>query len=236
MRGKSKEIRGKDKRSYGDELTRADLLRQRERVNKMKEMKVRLTFLEEVLGTASSDPEIHETYIASNAPDAPTIKEEVEALGVEEVFEKSMTIFPKENGVPFLWDYQIKGFFKDSCGMLRKVTNSASSKIKAYKKEIDGLIFVAERKIPFSFDGEIGVCQRPLRAQTAQGERIALSSSETVPAGSSIEFTIQCMVDSDMKAVIEWLDYGKFRGIGQWRNSGKGKFEWRDITDEAKPM
>ena len=236
MRRKSKEIRGKDMRSYGDELTRADLLRQRERTNKMKEMKVRLTFLEEVLGTASSDPEIHETYIASNAPDAPTRKEEVEALGVEEVFEKSMTIFPKENGVPFLWDYQIKGFFKDSCGMLRKVTNSASSKIKAYKKEIDGLIFVTERKIPFSFDGKIGVCQRPLRAQTAQGERIALSSSETVPAGSSIEFTIHCMVDSDMKAVIEWLDYGKFRGIGQWRNSGKGKFEWRDITDEANLM
>ena len=45
----------------------------------MKTMKVRLEFLEEVLGTASADPEIHETYIASNAPDAPTRKEEVEA-------------------------------------------------------------------------------------------------------------------------------------------------------------
>ena len=202
----------------------------------MKEMKVRLTFLEEVLGTASSDPKIHETYIASNAPDAPTRKEEVEALGAEEVFEKSMTIFPKENGVPFLWDYQIKGFFKDACGMLRRVEGSKSKKLKAHKKEIDGLIFVAERKIPFNFDGEIGICQRPLRASTAQGERIALSSSETIPAGSFIEFTIQCMADADMSYVIEWLNYGKFRGIGQWRNSGKGKFEWRDITDEAKPM
>ena len=46
----------------------------------MKEMKVRLEFFEEVLGTASSDPEIHEKYIASNAPDAPSRKEEVEAL------------------------------------------------------------------------------------------------------------------------------------------------------------
>lgn len=202
----------------------------------MKEMKVRLTFLAEVLGTACSDPEIHETYISSNAPDALTRKEEVEALGVEGVFEKSMTIFPKENGVPFLWDYQIKGFFKDACGMLRRVKGSKSEKLKAHKKEIDGLIFVAERKIPFNFEGEIGICQRPLRASTAQGERVALSSSETIPAGSSIEFTVQCMVDADMGYVIEWLDYGKFRGIGQWRNSGKGKFEWRDITDEAKPM
>lgn len=197
----------------------------------MKTMKVRLEFLEEVLGTASADPEIHETYIASNAPDAPTRKEEVEALGAEEVFEKSMTIFPKEDGKPFLWDYQIKGFFKDSCGMMRKVSGSVSSKIKAYKKEIDGLIFIKERKIPFRYDGEIGICQRPLRAQTAQGERIALSSSETIPAGATIEFEIECLVDSDMNAVIEWLDYGKLRGIGQWRNSGKGKFVWKSIDE-----
>lgn len=195
----------------------------------MKELKVRLTFLEEVLGTASADKEIYKTYIASNAPDAPTLKEEIEALGEDEVVEKSMTVFPKENGVPIFWDYQIKGFFKDSCGMLRKVTGSASSKIKAYKKEIDGLIFVKERKIPIVFDGEIGSCQRPLRGQTAQGERIALADSETVPAGTTVEFTIQCMCDSHMNAVIEWLDYGKFRGIGQWRNSGKGKFDWKEI-------
>lgn len=195
----------------------------------MKELKVRLTFLEEVLGTASADKEIYKTYIASNAPDAPTLEEEIATLGENEVIEKSMTIFPKENSIPIFWDYQIKGFFKDSCGMLRKVTGSVSSKIKAYKKEIDGLIFIKERKIPIIFDGEIGNCQRPLRGQTAQGERIALANSEAVPAGATVEFTIQCMCDSHMNAVIEWLDYGKFRGIGQWRNSGKGKFEWEEI-------
>ena len=113
--------------------------------------------------------------------------------------------------------------------MLRKVPNSASSKIKAYKKEIDGLIFVKEREIPIIFDGEIESCQRPLRAQTAQGERVALANSETVPAGSTIEFTIQLMCDTHEKAVREWLDYGVFRGIGQWRNSGKGKFEWSEV-------
>lgn len=196
----------------------------------MKEIKVKLTFLEEVLGTASADKEIHDKFIAANAPDAPSRKEEIEALGVEEVIEKSMTVFPRNaDGKPIFWDYQIKGFFKDACGMLRKVPNSASSKIKAYKKEIDGLIFVKEREIPIIFDGEIGSCQRPLRAQTAQGERVALANSETVPAGSTIEFTIQLMCDTHEKAVREWLDYGVFRGIGQWRNSGKGKFEWSEV-------
>lgn len=196
----------------------------------MKEIKVKLTFLEEVLGTASADKEIHDTFIASKAPDSPSRKEEIEALSVEEVIEKSMTVFPRNaDGKPIFWDYQIKGFFKDACGMLRKVPNSASSKIKAYKKEIDGLIFVKEREIPIIFDGEIGSCQRPLRAQTAQGERVALANSETVPAGSTIEFTIQLMCDTHEKAVREWLDYGVFRGIGQWRNSGKGKFEWSEV-------
>lgn len=196
----------------------------------MKEMRVRLTLLEEILGTASNNPEIHSEFIASKAPDAKSREEEIEAIGVDAEIEKGMTVFPRNaEGNPIMWDYQIKGFFKDACGMLRKVTKSKSSGIKAYKKEIDGLIFVQEREIPFIFDGAIGNCQRPLRAQTAQGERISLANSETIPAGAQIEFTIECLVDSDMSAVEEWLDYGRLRGLGQWRNSGKGKFSWEKI-------
>lgn len=196
----------------------------------MKELKVRLTFLEEVLGTANNNPEIHSEFIASKAPDAKSTAEEVEAIGVDEVVEKSMTVFPKLNdGTPFVWDYQIKGFFKDTCSALRKVSGTESAKIKAFKKEIDGLVFINERKIPFENYGEIGECQRPLRASTAQGERIALAHSETVAEGSQIEFTIVCLKDDMIKVVKEWLDYGKYRGLGQWRNSGKGKFTWEEI-------
>ena len=33
-----------------------------------------------------------------------------------------MTVFPRtEDGRPFLYDYQIKGFFKDACGCLSRV-------------------------------------------------------------------------------------------------------------------
>ena len=196
----------------------------------MKEIKAKITFTEELLGTASSDPEVHKTYIASKAPNAPKLEEEVEALGVDNIAEKSMTIFPRDkDGNPILWDYQIKGFFKDSCSALRKVTGTASSKIKAYKKEIDGLIFVFPREIKINLNGEIGICERPLRAQTAQGERVALASSETVPAGSSAKITIRCLSDAHEKAVREWLDYGQLKGLGQWRNSGKGRFTWEEI-------
>lgn len=198
----------------------------------MKNMKVKITFLEEVLGTANADPEIHANFIASNAPDAPSRKEEIEAIGVEEATEKAMTVFPRgKDGRPIFWDYQIKGFFKDACGMLRKVSNTKSSKIKSYKKEIDGLIFVEQREIPIIFEGEIGNRQRPIRAQTAQGERVALANSETIPAGAYIEFSVLCLTDGHLEAVQEWLDYGKLRGIGQWRNSGKGRFEWKEVIE-----
>lgn len=199
----------------------------------MKELKVRITFTEELLGTANSDKDIHSEFIASKAPDAPSREEEVEAVGVDEVERKEMTIFPRNtDGQPIMWDYQIKGFFKDTCGALRKVTGTESSKIKAFKKEIDGLIFPEPRQIVIKFDGKMGTCQRPLRASTAQGERIALANSETIPAGATIEFTVKCLLDSHIKAVKEWLDYGAFKGMGQWRNSGKGRFTWEDVTDK----
>lgn len=136
----------------------------------MKEMKVRLTFFEELLGTASADPEIHATYIASNAPDAPSRKEEVEAIGVEEVIEKSMTVFPRDaEGNPILWDYQIKGFFKNAAKAFGYV--GGKYKLTAYKSKIDNLIFTKERQIKLQLpDGaKLGSCQRPLRASTAQG-------------------------------------------------------------------
>ena len=73
----------------------------------MHTLKARLFFTEEILGTASNNPEIHSEYIASKAEDAMKIEEEVAAIGVEEVIEKSMTVFPRnETGAPILWDYQ----------------------------------------------------------------------------------------------------------------------------------
>jgi len=196
-------------------------------------LKVRVTTTEEMLGTASANPEIHEEFIASKAPDAPSREEEVAAIGADEVFEKGMTVFPRKDGKPIVYDYQWKGFFKDACGSLRRVAGSECSKIKAFKKEIDGLIFPEPRMIPIEFDGEIGICQRPLRGQTAQGERIALASSESIPAGATMIFNIKLLVPAHKKMVLECLDYGQLRGFGQWRNSGKGRFNY-EILEETE--
>lgn len=190
----------------------------------MKKIKVTVTTTESMLGSAPNDKELMESYIASKAPDALTMAEEIEAVGTEEVIEKAMTVFPRHDGKPILYDYQIKGFFKDSCGSLRKVKGTHSSKIKAYKKEIDGLIFVSPMHIEIQYTGEITTCQRPLRAATPMGERIALANSEEIPAGAVLEFEVTCLVDEHVELVKEWLEYGQLRGLGQWRNSGKGRF------------
>lgn len=198
----------------------------------MHTLKVRLTFQEEVLGTASNNPHIHSEYIASKAPDALSTEEEVAAVGVEEVVEKTMTVFPRNGcGNPILWDYQIKGFFKDSAAALKKVPGTKASKVKAFKKEIDGLLFVSPRMIPLYMPSALGNCERPLRASTAMGERVALANSETAPAGTTIEIEIQAMTKDMLELARECLDYGIYRGIGQWRNSGKGRFKWEEIKD-----
>lgn len=197
----------------------------------MQTIKVRITFFEELLGTCSGNPELHREFIASKAPDAESMEDEIAAIGVDGVVEKSMTVFPRdENGQPFLYDYQIKGFFKDACGVLRKVPGTKASKVKAYKKEIDGLLFVSPRKIPLDLHGgKLGVCERPLRASTPLGERVALCSSEETPKGTSIEIQIDCLTKDMHELALECLDYGKLRGIGQWRNSGRGRFTYELI-------
>ena len=209
----------------------------------MTHIKYKVTFIEGLLGTAPNDKDIYGNFIGSKAPDAPTMEQEIEAIGVDEYAEKGITVFPRNaDGNPILFDYQIKGFFKDACGMLSRLSGkdesgkkkkavNESGKLTAYKKVIDGLIFVAPREIPIKFDGEITLCQRPLRAQTAQGERVALASSEEIPAGASIEFTVTCLDDGHAAAVREWMEYGFLRGIGQWRNSGKGRFTFEEIAD-----
>ena len=210
----------------------------------MEKINVRIKFLVGPLGTAPNDKDVYRNFIGSKAPDADSLEDEVAALGADAVAEKGMTVFPRNaEGKPIFWDYQIRGFFKDSCQMLSRVGGkdedgkkrkvNESSKLTAYKKIIDGLIFVSPRQIPIEVGGELTVCQRPLRANTMQGERITLAMSEECPSESSITFSVCCLSPEHMPAVREWLNYGYLRGLGQWRNSGKGKFVWEELDDHG---
>lgn len=204
--------------------------------------RIRIELIDEMLGTNPGTPEIHSKFIASKAPDAETREEELEHMSTEELEANEMTIFYRDaSGNPQMPCYHMYGFFKSACGFLRNVKDTESSKIKAYKKKIDGLIKVyadchdvRNRYIDLHLEGmKMGTCQRPLRAQTMQGERVALANSETVPEGTWFECDIVCFDDKMWPAIEEWLDYGKFNGLGQWRSSGKGAFIWKYVMDAA---
>lgn len=202
-------------------------------------MKVRITLLEEALGSSPSNEDLLGTYIASKAPTEELEAQEIETIKAQNA-EERLTVFPKlPDGTPFIYDYQIKGMLKDSCKMLAKAGKAgypggkACAAIKAYKQAIDGLIFVEPRCIPYNLHGlKMDYCERILRANTPMGERTSIAKGESVPEGSTIEFGVVCLDPALEKMVKECLDYGTMRGIGQWRNSGKGRFVW-DLLDAS---
>lgn len=76
------------------------------------------------------------------------MEEEVGVIEGMDAVEDATTCFSRtEDGVPFCWDYQIKGFFKDACSSCARA-RYRSSKLTAFKKVIDGTVFVEQRKIP----------------------------------------------------------------------------------------
>jgi len=188
---------------------------------------VTLTLTEPLLGTAPLNKELYAEYIASRVNDVDVL-DEIDS--VPEAIEKGTTGFHRDaNGAPVLYDYVVKGFFKDAAGMLRRIEGTKFSKLTSYTKVIDGLVFVRPRTLVIQHTGEVGILERPLRAQTAQGERVALSRSEMIPAGAQITFTLDLLDAKLEPAVREWLDYGAARGLGQWRNGGYGTFTYEIV-------
>jgi len=188
--------------------------------------RVTLTFTEPLLGTAPMDADVYTNYIAEKKADLTPdeLNDEVDSLNED----KGVTGFHAQDGRPFLYDYMIRGFFKDACGMLRRAQGTASSKLTAYKRIIDGLVFVDERRIFLELAEPLTTLERPLRAQTAQGERVAPAKSECAPAGATASFTVTVLDDKSVPetTLCEWLDYGRRRGLGQWRNGGYGRFTY----------
>lgn len=117
--------------------------------------------------------------------------------------------------------------------MLKRADDTLCSGIKAYKKEIDGLIFPHPRKIVIHRSGPIGENQRQLRISGPTGERTALAHSETVPEGSYFDVEVEYLSSKWEKILYEIFDSAALRGFGQWRNSGAGRATWEllDKTD-----
>lgn len=199
-----------------------------------------LTFTGPVLGTTPTNAQIFTDYVVAKAIEngvngvadewdtAPT------SLDIDRDL-RGLTGFHRDNrGQPSLVNYQIRGYFKEAAKHLRRDTSSLSHAMKAYSQVITGQVFVNgpgdnPKIIPFKLSGPITVLERPLRASTPQGERVSLTSSQCIPAGSSLSFQIKVLADKVVteKHLREWLDYGENLGLQQWRSSSYyGTFQY----------
>lgn len=204
----------------------------------MQKYTIRCTTLTPILGSAPLDGDIYTRFVASKAPAAvaahgngAVMADELERL--EEVDAKGRTGFLRnEDGRPCLADYQVKGFLKEAWRACKGIPASESKELKTGVAAIERYVHLEPRFIPLHVGangGSLDIMERPLRAQTAQGPRVALASSERMPTGTRFEFQVVVLAIVSQTLLTEWLEYGQWQGLGQWRNGGHGRFSARII-------
>lgn len=201
---------------------------------------VRVQFITPVLGAVPYDKEVYKNYIIGEAKKAgiELTEEQVEQelASIEQLEEKGWTGFHRDkNGNPFEYNYTWKGFMKETCGALRRVsgTSSGKSSMRAYLKVLNGLVKVEPRQIPYILPDELDpldleVLERPLRANGPRGERVALARSDILPPGTEMAFQVRTVSGSPISMALmeEWFQHGAdFVGYRQWRSGGFGAFD-----------
>lgn len=189
----------------------------------------RITFTDDLLGSVPLDEEVYSTYIASKAPAGTDTQTELELL--EEADIKGRTGFMRDaEHRPLLMNYVIKGFLKESWQANRQRPGSVSAGLKAGKSKIDDLLFITPRYLTLRLPpgGVETVKERPLRAETARGPRVALAASEQLPIGTwfDVRMTVLAPQIITEELLREWLSYGEWLGIGQWRSGSYGTFTY----------
>lgn len=165
---------------------------------------------------------------------------EEEVTTVEDLEERGWTGFHEDADGPFLMDYMIKGFISEAAR-----TKKEDGTIKQLQDKVKRYVFVSPRRIrlpkpsrvedysaqsdkPMIIKTDKGlVCERPLRAQTAQGPRVTVTRSDVVAAGTVLTFTLKVLGGGGISATLlkTILSYGQFQGLGQWRSGGWGRFD-----------
>ena len=200
----------------------------------------RLRGISPLLGSSPAARDIRTKFIASKAP-TPELREE-EAAFPFDLDEKGLTVFNRDTKDQLcVMAHQVKGYFKAALLALK-----AQTKIAAPRGKVDTLLFVEPRYIPLTRDGEPlrdedEVCERPLRAQTMQGERVTLAASEQLNDPWELEFEVSLIPSEGTKRseALTWdvietaLDYGAYHGLLQWRNAGYGRFVWDRVDEEG---
>ena len=211
-------------------LKNAPVLRQTERIRGYN-YKIRITLTEDLLGTVPKDKELYTSYLASKRPpssleDQPEgVNDELEMVPEKEGEGNIGTGFFSDDDGVYLINYQFKGFLKEGANNLKDQLD-----ITALKSKIDNFVFVSPRHI-YLKEAPDGNFERPLRGMTPTGPRVALARSDFVSKGLcfEVELALLAHAEIDQRVLETILDYGLFKGLGQFRNGGFGTFVWEFV-------
>lgn len=195
---------------------------------KIERYKLTMKFITGPLGT-QPQKDVATEYLGGKVAEQNGLPDD-ELATLPEELEKGTTAFHKVDGQPIYYDYQLKGFLKSAGQVFNgKLKDKQGKAVSALRSKVDNLVFVEPRQIALNLPegGEITMCERPLRAETAQGPRTALARSEELPAGTWLECYLE-VYDGPITGDLlrDLLSYGKHKGMGQWRNGGRGRFEF----------
>src|SRR3972149_8276002 len=185
----------------------------------LQKVKVKVKLLEPMLGTTAKDKEIYKSFIETKKP--ADVKED-EAENIEEIEERGWTGFLSDKNGLFVYDYFIKGFFKNAGNIMRN-----QLKIRNLKSKIIDTVYIFPRKVYLGQKEPDGVIERPIRCETQQGKRVSLARSDKVKEGTEFEFEVQWLKGTEIteKIIRELLLFGKLCGFVQFRTGGYGRFE-----------
>lgn len=196
---------------------------------KLTSYQLKIVFLTPVLGSQPTK-QVASEFLARKAGFGELPEAEIESL--PDALERGTTVFHKDaKGTPMVAHHHVKGMLKNAAQVFNgKVVGG----VKNLKSKVNNLVFIQPHLIPLTIpDGEeMTFNERPLRAETAMGPRVALARSEQLPEGTA--FTCKIVVfpgEISENILRELLNYGMFMGLGQWRNGGYGQFRY-ELTKE----
>lgn len=207
---------------------------------------VRLKLTEPMLGTVPKLKNVYTDFVTNKAPGVEKVEDNIVFFSADATPEEADAVLdeiatvPEEpsgrgwtgfhtdaDGKAFIYDYQVKGFFKEAGNTLKDFAGPERTKLQALRSKLDSYMFITPRRIYLNAILEEPL-ERPLRAMTMQGPRVTLVKSDVCPAGTELVFTLKLLPHRDLTEDVLrlLLDYGEFLGLGQWRTGSYGRFTY----------
>lgn len=214
---------------------------------KLDRFKVDIVLVEDLLGTVPVARDLYTKFLAGKTAEkleamrkkgvpmasgepvtdeaiATAVAEETDT--VQDMEERGWTSFHKDQDGIFIYDYAVKGFLCESARTLKEGADDEGENVKQLADKFKRYCFVQPRRIRLVEPA--GTLERPLRAQTAKGPRVALVRSDYIAAGTEFSFELTLLKGGgiSLATLKDVLQYGFFMGLGQWRSGGYGRFNY----------